>query len=281
MMGFLSRGISKPPVIVRSCYDPDGPPHDLRSRVLYYLGTEGLVFINESGRRAALERNGLAVKAACVVEPGIDLERFSPQREIAAEPKDFGLKSGAFVVGIVSRIRGARRLDIPLKAVHTLAGKYPHLQILVVGRGREGAVERVVMRPAQELGISDRIVLAGYCESDRLVAAFRTMDVLVYASPGSDKSCRTVREAMAAGVPVIAPEIGFLPELIADNQTGRLMDAAGNDLAGILDGLISHAVKVREMGSRALEMAAVRFSRRLQAERTLAFYQGLLRRLTS
>ena len=133
-----------------------------------------------------------------------------------------------------------------------------------------------MIQPARELGIADRVAVAGYCRGDLLVAALRAMHVLVYPRPGSDKSCRTVREAMAAGLPVVAPSVGFLPELIEDHQTGRLMTISGEDLAGILSELISNPVKLGEMATRALELAAARFSRRLQAEKTLALYQTLL-----
>jgi starch synthase len=103
------------------------------------------------------------------------------------------------------------------------------------------------------------------------------MDVLVYASPGSDKSCRTVREAMAAGIPVIAPASGFLPELIEDHVTGRLMDISGQDLAKILEKLIRDDVKLHEMGRRSIKTANLRFSLMLQAEKTLNFYHKLLK----
>jgi glycosyltransferase involved in cell wall biosynthesis len=102
------------------------------------------------------------------------------------------------------------------------------------------------------------------------------MDVLVYPIPGSDKSCRTVREAMAAGVPVIAPAIGFLPELIADHSTGRLMALAWESLAKILEELILDKSQLLEMGQRSLQTAFRRFSPVLQAERTLDFYHKLL-----
>jgi glycosyltransferase involved in cell wall biosynthesis len=148
--------------------------------------------------------------------------------------------------------------------------------MLIVGRGREGAVETVVAKPAKTLNVFDRIVLAGYCEEDRLVAAYRAMDVLVYPIPGSDKSCRTVREAMAAGVPVIAPAIGFLPELIEDHSTGRLMELAWESLAKILEELILDRAQLLEMGQRSLQTAIRRFSPVLQAERTLDFYHKLL-----
>jgi len=279
LMGFLSRGISKPPAIVRSCYDPDGLPQDFRSRLLLKFGTEGLVVINEKSRQLAMIRNGLSPEAMQVIEPGIDLDRFSPQRKISEDPLRFGLKPDAFVIGVVSRIREARRLDISLKAIQALAGAHPQLQLLLVGRGRDGAVERVVETPAREMDILDRVVLAGYCDGDRLVAAYRAMDVLVYPSPGSDKSCRTVREAMAAGIPVIAPATGFLPELIKDQVSGRLMDPSGENLAEIMEELIQDPKTLRDLAHRALKTAIQRFSPMLQAERTLNFYQKLLKSL--
>ncbi|MBW2492712.1 MAG: glycosyltransferase family 4 protein, partial [Deltaproteobacteria bacterium] len=236
----------------------------------------GLVVINEKSKQAALARNVLSPDTVQVIEPGIDLDRFSPQRKISADQHSFGLKPDAFVVGVVSRIRGSRRLDITLKAIHKLARAYPQLQMLLVGRGREGAVEIVVEKPAREMAILNRIAMAGYCDGDRLVAAYRAMDVLVYASPGSDKSCRTVREAMAAGIPVIAPASGFLPELIEDHVTGRLMDISGESLADILDELLQDKAKLPELGRRSVKRAIQRFSLSLQAKKTLSFYHQLL-----
>ena len=276
LMGVLSRGVSKRPLIVRGCYDSEGPPRDLRSRLMYRFGTDGMVVINERSRQRAVARHGIPFETVRVVEPGIDLDRFCPRRHISENRASFGLKQDAFVVGVVTRIRASRRLDIPLNALHALAPAYPQLQMLLVGRGREGAVETVLAKPARLLNIFDRMVLAGYCEEDRLVAAYRAMDLLVYPIPGSDKSCRTVREAMAAGVPVIAPAVGFLPELIDDHLTGRLMDLAWESLAKILEELILDKAQLLEMGHRSLQTAIRRFSPVLQAERTLNFYHKLL-----
>jgi spore coat protein SA len=135
----------------------------------------------------------------------------------------------------------------------------------------------VVEKPARELGIRDKLTLAGYCSGDRLVAAFRAMDVLLYPIPGSDQSCRTVREAMAAGVPVVAPRIGFLPELVEDRVTGYLMNSASVELVLVLRELIQNRPELKQMGRRALERAVRRFPPALQAEKVLSFYQRLLR----
>jgi glycosyltransferase involved in cell wall biosynthesis len=276
LMGVLSRGASKLPVIVRSCYDPEGPGRDITDRLLYKFGTHGLVAVNEKSKQAAIAGGSFSLQSVQVAEPGIDLNRFSPRRKISVDRQFDGLKPDSFVMGVVSRIRESRRLDIPLHALSALAQTHPQLFLLLVGRGREGAVETVVEKPAREMNIADKIVMPGYCNGDHLVAAYRAMDVLIYPTPGSDKSCRTVREAMAAGIPVIAPGIGFLPELIEDHVTGRLMVLSGESLADILSELMQDKTKLREMGSRALKCATRRFAPDLQARKTLTFYQRLL-----
>jgi glycosyltransferase involved in cell wall biosynthesis len=186
------------------------------------------------------------------------------------------LADGSFVVGVVSRIRESRRIDIALAAVKLLSQKYPQLQMLLVGRGREGAVENVVINPVREMGIANRVFLAGYCRGDRLVAAYRAMDVLIYPMPGTDKSCRTVREAMAAGTPVIAPRIGFLTELIDDAYNGRFMEFSAESAANILSELIADAGLLDQMKHNALQTSIKRFSRSHHGKKVLSFYKRRL-----
>lgn len=262
--------------IVRSCYNPEGPQKGLRAKFLYKFYTDGLVVISKKAKDTAVGEWGFSNETVELAEPGIDIHRFSPKKEIPADCKGFGLDGGSFVVGVVSRIRKSRRLDVPLEAVSKLSKEFPQLRLLVVGRGSGPAVKEVVEDPAARIGIADRIVLAGYCRDDRLVAAYRAMDVLVYSVPGTDKSCRTVREAMASAVPVIASRIGFLPELVHDGVNGRLMELSPQDLASILSDLIKNRGKLHEMSRNALRTAERRFDPVLQAKKILSFYDKIL-----
>jgi len=81
---------------------------------------------------------------------------------------------------------------------------------------------------------------------------------------------------MASGVPVIAPEIGFLKELIEDGLNGKFMDLSSESLANILSDLIKDSNKLKTMTHYALETAKRRFSMTMQAEKTLLFYEKLL-----
>ena len=57
------------------------------------------------------------------------------------------------------------------------------------------------------------------CRGDDLVAAYRAMHALAYPVPGTDQTCRTVREAMAAGVPIVGSAFALMG--LAGAQSGR------------------------------------------------------------
>jgi glycosyltransferase involved in cell wall biosynthesis len=276
LLGCLAVGKSKPPFVVKSCYETEGPENDLRSRVLDRHFSDGLVVISETAKQKAIKNYGFSSDTILVAEPGIDLDRFSPDRRISEGREDFGLSEKNFVIGVVSRIRPSRRIDIPLNAVACLSKEFPQLRLLLAGRGNKKNYREVVEKPLKEMGVADKVILPGYCQDDRLVAAYRAMDILVYPMPGTDKSCRTVREAMASGVPVIAPRIGFLPDLIDNDMNGKFMDLSTESLANMLSNLIINKSQLETMASNALETAKRRFSMALQAERTLLFYKKLI-----
>ncbi len=275
LLAGLARRKSMNPLWIRSVYNPEQVARDYRSRWCYRNCTRGIIVVSEKVRQSVLCRR-FPVENVIVLQPGIDLERFSPERELADQTLYFELPDDAFVVGVVSRIRPTRRLDIPLHVIQRLKDQYPRLRLLLVGRGRPGAFERVIERPAAELGIRGRIIQAGYCMGDDLVAAYRRMQVLLYPIPGTDKTCRTVREALAAGVPVIAPDMEFLPELIENGQNGYLVDQSPQGFASALAELMDSPETLDNISRQALSSARERFNWGALAEKSLKFYERLI-----
>lgn len=274
---FLNRGRYKTK-IVRQYYNPEHLRADVRSRRLLHRQTDGVVVVSARMWGEVALGGGVPPDRICVAPPGIDLERFRPDRALAVAPNlNFGLGPDNFVIGMITRIRAARRLDIVLQALAEISAGYPQARLLLVGRGSEGALEDVVLKPAAELGISEKIITAGYCRDDELIQALRLMDVLAYPTAGTDKTCRTVREAMAAGVMPIAPKTALLPEIITNNVTGIFMQKEGADLAQILTQLINDSGRAREMGRNAYAYAVKKFALETQATATLDFYEHLLK----
>ncbi|MDP2288001.1 MAG: glycosyltransferase family 1 protein [Actinomycetota bacterium] len=137
---------------------------------------------------------------------GVDLTQFSPLRHVhsALVP---ARSAGMPRVGFVGRLA-------PEKNVHILAelAAAGELEVLVVGDGPSREELQRLMPRAQFTGRLLGLDLA---------AAFASLDVLV-ASGELETFCQVIQEAMASGVPVVAPRTGGPLDLIEDGRTGLL-----------------------------------------------------------
>lgn len=267
--------IGRSVTVVRSCYEPDGLPRGLREAILGSHATDGLIVTTEEASDAMRRRYPALRDRIAVIEPGIDLDRFSPERPISIPEAILNLPDGAFVVGIVSRLRKDRRIDIAIDAIALLARDCPRLHLMIVGRGGPAELDEAVTQPLAQAGCADRVHHVGYLRGDDLVAAYRRMQALAYPAPGTDKSCRTVREAMAVGVPVIGARVGYVPYLVEHEGTGLLAGQEAHAFAAAIRRVYDDAAFLEHLRTASLVRAGERFSLEAQATRTLAFYRSL------
>ena len=269
------RGRPNRPVLVRTLYEPAGPDWRLRFRYVCAPVTDGLVLASQATRARLFGRFRREPDRAPVIIPGIDVAEFAGRTDLG-RLTHMTIPPDIFVLGMVASINKRRRLDLALEAVAQLAPRFPGLRLMFVGRGKP---DIFIHEPARRLGIADRVLVAGYCRNDDLVRAYHTMDALIYPFHGTDESCRTVREALAAGVPVVACALGIVPELIRDGQTGYLADFSSAGLAVALGRMLELTPAARaQMATNAAADARAQFSRETQAARTVAFYEHLVRR---
>ena len=268
---FLGAGFSRTglPIVVNS-YDPLGYGLCLRSYLLGCFSCRAMSVISQEAKKLSAKRLRLAPSRVEVIEPGIDLERFDPHRGISSDFDPGGIDDSHFVVGVVSRIRGDRRLSLLIEAVALIADALPRLRLLLIGRG-EGEPELRAL--VSELSLCDRVIFGGYCRGDDLVCAYRRMHVLAYPVCGSDRTCRTVREAMASGLSVICPSEGYLTELLEEDSTALFVESSAHSYALAFHSLAKDRDRAKAMGGNALREAKRRFSLELQAKRTLSLYE--------
>lgn len=261
------------PVIVRSSYAAAGP-QGLRERWLLGRHTDGLIVVSEAARRRAVEELGFPSERTRLIEGAIDLERFDPERVPGDRRAALGLGVEHFVVGLVARIQRRRRFDVLLEAVDRARRELPDLRVLLIGRGTH--MQSVAVDPIRKLGLGDTVLLPGYQTGDDYVRMIGSLDAKVYMVPGTDGSCRAVREAFAMGVPVIAPPLGPLPELIGGDERGLLFDGGAPDLARALVQLGVDRDACAAMGARARSFARDQFALARQAGQVEDLYRDLL-----
>ena len=177
---------------------------------------------------------------------GVDTDLFAPWR---ADP---GLRArlapdGELLVGYVGRLA-------PEKQVHRLAALHglPGVRVVVVGDGPEEQALRALLPDAAFLG---------FRTGGDLAAAYASLDVFVHTGP-HETFCQAAQEALASGVPVIAPDAGGPRDLVEHGRTGFLVEPYDDDgftaeLVSTVDLLRPDLVR-RRIGTAARESVLAR-----------------------
>jgi glycosyltransferase involved in cell wall biosynthesis len=205
-----------------------------------------------------------------VIEPAVRLDRFDRTRELPELRERLGGGPGCALGGVVSRIQARRRYDLILEALRRALLRAPRLRLALVGRGTRA--REVGEEAARRIGVADAVTLPGYFLGDEYVGALRALDFLVYLVPGTDGTCRTVREALATGVPAIVSRRGLLPELVRDGETGLVVDEEPGALAAAMARLAEDEGLRRRMGASAALDARRRFAAEPAAAALAALY---------
>lgn len=266
------RGLSIP--IVRSLYDGDPPRPNRDTKSLLGRKRQGVVVISDRIRDAVLHKFDVSADRCITVDPAVDLKRFNPRRRRLPNVREqYGLEDGDFVVGIVARMQRHRRFEIFFDALYRVAEKVPHLKILLVGRGTW--MDEVAVKPAARKELVGKAIFTGYRRGAEYVSTLRCMSVKVYLTPGSDGSCRAVRESLAMGVPIVAARRGHLQDLVEDGDNGFLVGDDPEELATVLIRLAEDQDERNRLARNAHRIAQRRYGLARQAETVEAFYELL------
>ena len=242
------------------------------SRLLINGYTDGWVALSEQCLNEDLRHFDIHPDHAAWVEGTVDLDRFDPSRDFADVRSDLGIAPEEILIGIVARVQKHRRFDVLLRAFAKAMAEEPKLKGMIIGRGTH--FDNLVREPVTEMGLADRILLPGYRNEDYpdYLAAF---DVKVFLVPGSDGSCRAVREAMALGKPILAARRGILPQLVEDGRCGLVVEDTPEQLAAAMLRLARKKVLRERLGRAGAEKAHSRFGLDQQAEVIADLYQRL------
>jgi glycosyltransferase involved in cell wall biosynthesis len=243
--------------IVRTNHKAVPTPKNLATRYLYRKLTDGYITASEGALQADVERFGLR---GWQVDPAMRLERFTP-RESPHE---------GFLLGVVARMQRHRRFDVLLEGVRQ--AKVPDLRVQIVGRGTH--MEEVAVEPARRMGLSN-VVFTGYL-GEQYLETLGSFDALLFLVPGSDGTCRAIREAMAMGKAVIGARRGMIPEIVDDGKTGLVIDDSPENIARAIERLAGDIAFCRAMGEAGREKAIRRYDIRRQALKVRDIYEALL-----
>jgi glycosyltransferase involved in cell wall biosynthesis len=271
--GRASRSADQGILVVRSCYSGDGMRSTLRNRYLLGRLTDGLVVASESARKSILENFRFPERRIWIVPGAVDTDRFNESNVTANFRPQFGLDEGDFVFGVVARIQPHRRFDVILEAMKMVLRTTPAAKLLIVGRGTR--MRQVAVEPVEQMGLGGCVRFAGYQTGQDYVNTLACFDAMIFLMPGTDGTCRAVREAMAMGKPVVAARRGMLPEIVDHARNGFVIEDTPSSLAEAMRYLVNNPEVVASMSTQALKKARKVFQLNSQAREVGSIYEQI------
>jgi len=239
----------------------------LAALVRRYAGAR-VIAVSDAARDAYLQKRWDVPDHVVTVHNGIAR---APREDAGIRVRaEFGLAPDALVVSTVTVLRPGKGHDLVIEAVRRLLPSFPRLRLLVLG---DGPAREEIRRLARPLGAA--AVLTGH--HDDVMAVLAATDVLLHPTL-MDAFPTALLEAAAARVPVIATQVGGIPEIVEDGDTGLLLPFPPTPaaLTERLGALLADEQLRRRIGARAHERFAERFTADRWAERLRRVYDDVL-----
>jgi phosphatidylinositol alpha 1,6-mannosyltransferase len=170
---------------------------------------------------------------------GVDSQKFSPEkRDINLRCELLGDRPDRKLVGYVGRLANEKRID----DLTTLDAR-DDIQLVIVGEGPARLRLEKVLKNAR---------FVGYQSGEDLARYYASLDIFVHTGK-HETFCQSVQEALASGVPVIAPNFGGPTDLVKHGWTGYLIDTENSYS---LNHAVNQIIQLAEpalMGARARE----------------------------
>lgn len=206
-----------------------------------------------------------------VVYNGIDPQQFFPQTANAElRDKIAGDAQTILYAGRLVRWKGAQHL---IDATALLA-QTRNVRLLVAG---EGEYRATLAQRARERGIADRAHFLGYIAPDALASFYALADVVALGSYANETFSIMSAEAMACARPVVGSRFGGIPEVIANGETGYLVEPENAaDFAAKIGRLLDDAALRERFGQCGRERVLKLFTWNAVTERVLDAYAVVL-----
>jgi D-inositol-3-phosphate glycosyltransferase len=257
----------RPELFWAEAHGPKGYDPYIRARSMEGLhAANGLVF--EADATKALFADAAGADRVATFRYGIglpEIDAFRGSRRRRPSSGDVELLN----VGVFQPRKAQTRLVL---AFSRLADEYPRARLIMVGAGGD-EYTRDVRDLVRRLRLGDRIRLVPV--TDDLYSWYERADALVSASD-IESLPRSVLEAMAFDVPIVAADVYGMSEVITDGDDGILVPA--RDLEGLVDGL-RRFLSLDSRGRAALGRAGGRRVRSMFSSDHVAVWEGILRAL--
>jgi len=266
-IGARAYAYAKGPAVVVS-RRVDFPVRNTRN---YTRGVDRVIAVSQAVADVLI-RCGIASDHVSVVHSALDPSHAGGTSSKAEICRRYGWPDDAFIVGALAALAEHKGLRYLVEAAPAVLASNPKARFLIAGEGeRRSELEALVA----QLGLGAEVQLPGF--TDRVADTVASFDACVLPSISGEGSPGAVKEALAAGVPVIGADSGGIPEVVG--EVGLLVPTADSTAIAraVLD-LSSDAELRSRLAAQGSQRIQTLFSPKAMVAATLDIYYDILSR---
>jgi glycosyltransferase involved in cell wall biosynthesis len=239
----------------------------VKEKLLYYY-VDRITAVSDKLKNDLISIYALKDKKIQTIRNGVLSAKIEEHPSISR--KKVGMSRNCFNIGIVGRLVPVKNHGMLLDAFSMVRTKNRMVRLWIVGSGE---LETRLKRQAQRLKIQDDVVFMG--SRVDIPVILNALDLFVLCSSSEGLSI-TLLEAMSAGLPIVATDVGGNSEVIENERSGLLVETnQPEDLARSISRLIDNKDEAAKMGLMARQRYLDSFSVDLMAQRMVNLYESV------
>jgi len=224
--GRLAARYARVPVVLSALHSTGWPDGIGRLNRLLTGITDGFIAVADNHRDFLIQQEGFPQDKVFLIPNGIDTQRFQARTgDRIAWRQRLGIGTTDPVCGIVAALRPEKNHDLFIELATRCGTQISNAHFLIVGDGPE---RTALEKRARVSRVSERIQFLGNCEDTPGILSAMDMFALTSHNEASPVS---ILEAMACGLPVVAPDVGSIGQAVLEGKTGFLFPTGDDNLA--------------------------------------------------
>ena len=240
---------------------------------IIYKMPHKIITVGGSTRKDMIEINRFPPEKIVSIPTGVDLDKFSPDKVQGNIRKELGIEQNTSLVGSISIIRTEKGFPYFLEAAQEILKVKPEARFLIVGHEPKG---NTLAQAVKRQGLEGAVIMPGLRED--VPQILDSLDVFVLCSL-REAFGQAIAQALAMEKPVVATNVGGIPELVKNNQTGLLVPPADSKaLARAILELLEDKEKAERLGRNGRKLIEKKFSQETMVEKIEDLYRELLKK---
>ncbi len=263
--GLAAQSLGVPAILSRRV---DNPESRLQVRLKY--GLYRRIIAISQGIRAVLRAEGVPEEKLRYVPSAVDTDSYRPRDDRIAVRRELGLEPDDVAIGVIAQLIPRKGHETLIAAAPRILERHPSARFLLFGRGPG---EHALKRRVKDAGLDLQVLFMGFRQD--LERVIPSLDLVVHPALMEGLGI-SLLQAAACEVPIVACQVGGVPEIVRDGENGLLV-LPGDEkaLAAAVERILGDRSAARRMGRRGREIAEQTFSIDTMVEGNHRIYQEL------